>query len=168
MPTSDKLTLGEKLCYGCGDFACVLCWQTLRVFLPILYIDVFGIPAGAAGAGILFSRLLDGAVDPAVGIVITDGEHGSSAYSAGSAVMVPGFAVTAVDTTGCGDEFLAGLLHQVLRLRGDPGRLSRETLVAVCRYANAVGALNSLKHGASAAMPTGDEVKQFLASREGG
>jgi fructokinase len=101
-------------------------------------------------------------------VVITDGEHGSSAYSAKSSATVLGFAVTAVDTTGCGDAFLAGLLYEVLRLKDDPGRWSRETLVAVCRYANAVGALNSLKHGASAAMPTGDEVKQFLASREDG
>jgi GPH family glycoside/pentoside/hexuronide:cation symporter len=68
-PIPDKITLREKLCYGCGDFASVLYWQTFTVFLPIFYTDVFGISAAGAGAVILFSRLLDGAVDPVMGMV---------------------------------------------------------------------------------------------------
>jgi GPH family glycoside/pentoside/hexuronide:cation symporter len=69
MPAPDKLTLREKLCYGCGSFASVLYWQTFMFFLPIFYTDVFGISAAAAGAVMLFSRLLDGAVDPMVGMI---------------------------------------------------------------------------------------------------
>jgi len=69
MPTFEKLTLREKLCFGCGDFASVLYWQTFMVFLPIFYTDVFGISAAAAGGVILFSRLLDGVIDPVVGMI---------------------------------------------------------------------------------------------------
>ena len=69
MPTPTKLPFYEKLCYGFGDFASVLYWQTFMVFLPIFYTDVFGLSAATAGAVILFSRLLDGAIDPVVGMI---------------------------------------------------------------------------------------------------
>lgn len=69
MPNPGKIAFREKLCFGFGDFASVLYWQTFMVFLPIFYTDVFGITAAAAGAVILFSRLLDGAVDPVVGMI---------------------------------------------------------------------------------------------------
>lgn len=65
----ERLSLREKLCFGCGDFASVLYWQTFMVFLPIFYTDVYGISAAAAGSVILFSRLLDGGVDPVVGML---------------------------------------------------------------------------------------------------
>ncbi|MFA5057202.1 MAG: MFS transporter [Opitutaceae bacterium] len=69
MSTPEKLALREKLCYGCGDFASVLYWQTFTVFLPIFYTDVFGISAAAAGAVFLFSRIFDGVNDPVMGMI---------------------------------------------------------------------------------------------------
>lgn len=66
---SGRIPFWEKLSYGFGDFASVLYWQTFMVFLPIFYTDVFGITAAAAGGVILFSRMLDGAIDPVVGMI---------------------------------------------------------------------------------------------------
>jgi sugar/nucleoside kinase (ribokinase family) len=42
-------------------------------------------------------------------------------------------------------------------------RLSRARLSDILRYANAVGALTSLKAGVIPALPTAPEVKDFLA-----
>lgn len=64
-----KLSIREKAGYGCGDFASVLYWQTISVYLLYFYTDVFGITAAAAGTMIMISRLWDGVNDPMMGIV---------------------------------------------------------------------------------------------------
>jgi glycoside/pentoside/hexuronide:cation symporter, GPH family len=66
---TDRPDLREKLCYGFGDLASVLYWQTFMAFLLLFYTDVFGITAAAAGTMILVSRALDGVIDPVVGMV---------------------------------------------------------------------------------------------------
>jgi len=43
MTTPDKLPLREKFCYGFGDLASVLYWQTFMVYLSFFYTDVFGL-----------------------------------------------------------------------------------------------------------------------------
>ena len=43
--TPEKPPLREKLCYGFGDLASVLYWQTFMVYLTFFYTDVFGIAA---------------------------------------------------------------------------------------------------------------------------
>ncbi len=64
-----RLSIREKLGYGCGDFASVLYWQTISAYLLYFYTDVFGITAAAAGTMIMVSRLWDGVNDPLMGIV---------------------------------------------------------------------------------------------------
>lgn len=59
----------EKFCYGFGDFASVLYWQTFMVYLTFFYTDVFGLAAAAAGAMIGLSRGLDAFFDPVMGMV---------------------------------------------------------------------------------------------------
>ena len=46
---NQKLSFWEKAGYGCGDFASVLFWQTIMVYLFFFYTDVFGLTAAAAG-----------------------------------------------------------------------------------------------------------------------
>ena len=67
-PQPSKLGLGEKLAYGCGDFASCLYWRTFMVYLPFFYTDVFGISAAALGTMLLVSRIWDGINDPLIGI----------------------------------------------------------------------------------------------------
>jgi len=51
-------------------------------------------------------------------IVLTEGPHGATAYSAGRSLVVPARPARQVDATGAGDAFAAGLLHGLLA--GEP------------------------------------------------
>jgi fructokinase len=69
--------------------------------------------------------------------------------------------VAAVDTTGAGDGFMAGLLAGLLH---DPQALAEPSrLDGLCRFANAVGALTTQERGAIPALPTRAAVEAFLA-----
>ncbi len=63
-----KLSFWEKAGYGCGDFASVLFWQTIMVYLLFFYTDVFGLAAAAAGTMTAISRVLDAFFDVGVGM----------------------------------------------------------------------------------------------------
>lgn len=69
MNAQGGLRFREKLCYGVGDLASNLYWNTFALYLLYFYTDVFGIPAAAAGTLFLVARLLDGVIDPVVGLV---------------------------------------------------------------------------------------------------
>jgi fructokinase len=94
-------------------------------------------------------------------MAVTKGPHGCILMTPNLTVEVEGFAVKAIDTTGAGDGFTAGLLTQIMDCK-DPKALSAETLKAIGRRANAVGALATLKRGAIPALPTTAEVDAFL------
>lgn len=68
MGSDDKLSLREQLAYGCGDFACVLYWQTFSKYLPYYYTDVFGLSAATLGGLLLVTRIFAGMSDPVVGL----------------------------------------------------------------------------------------------------
>jgi fructokinase len=96
-------------------------------------------------------------------IVITGGPEGCLYLSAASEGHVPGFSVDAVDTTGAGDGFVAGILQGLVR---DPGIVRDETrLRTLCRFANAVAALATTERGAIPAMPTPDQVHRLLSAQ---
>jgi fructokinase len=98
-------------------------------------------------------------------IVITLGREGSYFYTDTAAGHVPGNALRAVDTTGAGDGFVAGLLSELLAY-SKPGEAyvfpGKAELEACCRVANAVGALATTKRGAIPALPTRRQVEDFL------
>lgn len=101
-------------------------------------------------------------------IVVTRGGDGAALYQRDSsgtieAADVPGFRIVAVDTTGAGDGFMAGLLVSVLEAGGIDGLAGR--LAEVGRFANAVGALACTQKGAIPALPTRAQVQAFLASQ---
>jgi len=50
------------------DFASVLFWQTIMVYLFFFYTDVFGLTAAAAGTMMGISRLLDALFDVGIGM----------------------------------------------------------------------------------------------------
>ncbi|HEY9752631.1 MAG TPA: carbohydrate kinase [Coleofasciculaceae cyanobacterium] len=97
------------------------------------------------------------------GVLVTAGENGCAYDMAGNHGHVPAFRVPVQDTTGAGDAFAAGLLHQ-LCLQGMQGLLYPGTVHGMVRYACAVGALTTTRPGAIAAQPTALEVDTFLAS----
>lgn len=74
-------------------------------------------------------------------VLVTDGEHGARAFTHGWEIAQGGFRVEAIDTTGCGDAFCAGVIHHLdergLSPLDDPGP---DELTELLLYAQAVGA----------------------------
>jgi fructokinase len=96
-------------------------------------------------------------------MVVTLGKEGCRYYTPGFKGVVEGIKAKAIDTTGAGDGFVAGLL---MGLSNHPESLVNETLMRnVCLYANAVGALTTTQLGAIPALPTAQEVSAFLNSK---
>lgn len=93
-------------------------------------------------------------------LVLSVGRAGCIVFTAEGEFRVPSFEVRAVDTTGAGDGFVAGLLAGLV---ADPDRLAdRDALFATCRFANAVGALTTTERGAIPALPRRDQVEALL------
>jgi sugar/nucleoside kinase (ribokinase family) len=95
-------------------------------------------------------------------VVVTRGSRGCYFQTSNSSGPVRGFRVRSVDTTGCGDGFLAGLLHGLGESDHVLGEIPVEILSSICRYANAVGALTAMKRGAMPALPYARKVRRFL------
>jgi fructokinase len=88
------------------------------------------------------------------GIFVTDGGNICEYDLAGELGQQLSFPVQSIDTTGAGDAFVAGLLHQLGR-----GETSGANIV---RYAAAAGALTTMQAGAIDAQPTDAEILSFL------
>jgi GPH family glycoside/pentoside/hexuronide:cation symporter len=65
---NQRLSFWEKAGYGCGDFASVLFWQTIMVYLFFFYTDVFGLAAAAAATMLAISRAADMFFDVGIGM----------------------------------------------------------------------------------------------------
>lgn len=94
-------------------------------------------------------------------IVVTRGADGSTMHLRdGRSFDHPGYVVDAVDTTGAGDSFVGALLTEILRQERDHGSLAQpETILP---FANAAGALTTLKRGAIMSMPSREDVLAFM------
>ena len=95
-------------------------------------------------------------------VVITLGAEGSYFQTHQGGGYVPPFIVKTVDAVGCGDAFVAALLVKVIEGNDWRDNLSMGKLGEALKYANAVGALTSLKRGAIPAMPTKEDVTKFM------
>ncbi len=69
MEQRKKLTLGTKIVYGLGDFACQLVWTFVGNYLTVYYTDVVGLAPAIAGAIMLIARIWDGVNDPMFGAI---------------------------------------------------------------------------------------------------
>ncbi len=99
------------------------------------------------------------------GVLVTDGENGCTYCLGENEGKLPSFSIPVVDTTGAGDSFLAGFVHQ-LRQYGIHSLRDAETAKRIVTYASAVGALTTIKAGAIASQPTAAEVEAFLATNQ--
>lgn len=98
------------------------------------------------------------------GVLVTAGERGCT-YSLGDySGEIPAFKIEVVETTGAGDSFVAGFLHQCAK-EGEKIFQSPEAAKNAVNYASVVGALTTTKPGAIAAQPTAQEVEAFLRLR---
>lgn len=87
--------------------------------------------------------------------LVTRGAEGCLVVTESMRLRVPAFAVTAVDPTGAGDAFVAGVAWGMAR---------RWDWEEVGRFANAVGALACCALGAQASLPSLAEVDALLAA----
>ncbi|XP_030537646.1 probable fructokinase-6, chloroplastic isoform X2 [Rhodamnia argentea] len=93
-------------------------------------------------------------------LLVTEGPDGCRYYTKDFSGRVKGLKVDAVDTTGAGDAFVAGILSQLavdLSLLREEDRL-RDAL----KFANACGALTVMERGAIPALPTREVVLDAL------
>ncbi|MGE5554386.1 MAG: PfkB family carbohydrate kinase [Betaproteobacteria bacterium] len=109
-------------------------------------------------------------------VLVTEGAAGCTVVGRNWAVTVDGFDVEAVDTTGAGDAFVAGVLAMLLERTSTGSSSARERVrpsdqltalspadwTEIARFANAVGALAVTRKGAIPALPTRKRVRQLL------
>ncbi|WP_088243220.1 carbohydrate kinase family protein [Calothrix rhizosoleniae] len=104
-------------------------------------------------------------IDGVEGVLVTDGEKGCAYCLSENEGKLPAFPMTVADTTGAGDSFSAGFIHQLLihgvKALGDP-QIAKQ----IVTYASAVGALTTIKPGAIASQPIAAEVEAFLAQHQ--
>jgi len=98
-------------------------------------------------------------------MAITKGPDGAILMTRKGEVEMPGFKVEAVDTTGAGDAFTAGLLTGLLAVDEPIADLSPAVLREIAKRANASGALTTQKRGGIPALPTSAEVDAFLIGK---
>ncbi len=102
-------------------------------------------------------------LDSLEGTLVTAGNQGCAYYLSENEGKIPAFSLDVVDTTGAGDGFVAGFIHQLrqygIRRLQQPGVAKQ-----IVTYASAVGALTATQVGAITAQPTADEVETFLGS----
>ncbi len=91
-------------------------------------------------------------------VCVTYGAKGAVIhFRDGARIAHPGYPVTAIDTTGAGDAFVAAMLVGILEDRHE----YHDRLPEILAFANAVGAMTCLKKGAIPSLPTMDEARAF-------
>ena len=90
----------------------------------------------------------------ATGIFVTDGGNICEYWLQGETGQQPAFSVNPVDTTGAGDAFVAGILHQL--------GAGTKSAAEIVRYAAAAGALTTQQPGAIDSQPTDAAILDFL------
>ncbi len=90
---------------------------------------------------------------------MTLGARGALVYCEGKFIELPAFAVPGGcrDTTGAGDAFHGGFIY---------GMLCGEDLAACMNLGNAVAALKCRSLGGRAALPTADELAEFISANQ--
>jgi fructokinase len=96
--------------------------------------------------------------------VATLGANGCAYCGSMGEGKVPGFPVRAVDTTGAGDAFVAGMLVGLLEASSTPRPNLPDAvrLEAILIFANAAAALSTLHHGGIPSLPSRRRVLAFL------
>ena len=97
-------------------------------------------------------------------VAITLGKDGVLVKKGSEHVIVPGFEVEAVDTTGAGDSFWGGFVGSLITSGKSIGELTMEDLSEFARYGNATASICVQRRGGIPAIPDNDEVWRVLKS----
>ena len=91
-------------------------------------------------------------------IVLKMGDQGCYLRTTGFSGIVSGYAVSnVVDTTGCGDNFVAGFISG----------LAKDLPAVECAHlANAAGAINATRLGSNGAVQSFDQLMDFISEQK--
>ena len=96
-------------------------------------------------------------------VLITLGKNGAMVSYKGACWRVPTFnSVKVLDTTGCGDSFMAATIAGLLD-GGGLASLSTSKLTDIVTFPNAAATIVGTRYGAANAMPRLREVDRFLS-----
>jgi sulfofructose kinase len=142
--------VGVKVCFdgnhprpGLAELLPLVNWLVVAEPFPEAYTGLSD-PQRAARA------LLEGGAEV---LVVTQGERGCQAWTAGEDFHTPAFPVQAMDTTGAGDAFHGAFLYGMLR---------DWALRHVVAFASAVAAINCQALGGRRGLPTLAQTEAFL------
>lgn len=100
-------------------------------------------------------------------LVVTLGKNGCLWYANGEFGKAEGFPVNAVDTVGAGDAFFGSVLSGLLRYDfSQLESMKASELYDVMRFANAVAAVSTTRHGGISSLPSRSEVSKFLGTED--
>ncbi|WP_334077147.1 carbohydrate kinase [Paenibacillus sanfengchensis] len=142
--------------------------QTIQTFLPKAHLlkiseDELGFITGIPDEEQALASLFTGDVQA---VIYTKGSQGADLILSQQRFKSDGFKVKAQDTTGAGDAFIGGFLHQLLERKATPQNLSSilsEEHAALLRFANACGAITTTGKGAIPSLPTVEQVEEIIA-----
>lgn len=95
-------------------------------------------------------------------VVITRGEKGCFSMVNKKYYRSNAYKQKAVDTTGAGDSFFAGILYKLIVLKKEIAELEEEEIKDMLDFANAVGSLVTTKKGAIPAIPSMQEISYCM------
>ncbi|MNJ42928.1 5-dehydro-2-deoxygluconokinase [compost metagenome] len=144
------------------------CRKTIQAFIPTAHIlkisedeldFITGIPSSEKAIAALFKGNVKA-------VVYTRGKNGADLYlSPEEKYQSQGFNVEVQDTTGAGDAFVGGLLYQLLDKKATQENLTellRRNHHEIMLFANATGAITTMKKGAIPALPNQMDVQRFI------
>ncbi len=67
---SQRISIGERFAYGCGDLGCNIIYSAMSAFLLFYYTNYAGVSVAAVGTIMFISRILDGFSDLAMGVIV--------------------------------------------------------------------------------------------------
>lgn len=95
-------------------------------------------------------------------VAVTRGHEGCAIYNGRDYLEIPAFRVPIIDTTGCGDAFVAATLMQFVNSENDVVDMDAVELERIFRFSNAAAALAATAEGAIPSLPALEEVEELL------
>jgi fructokinase len=99
-------------------------------------------------------------------VAVTRGPLGAAVYNGHYLLEFPAYRVPVIDTTGCGDAFVAATLVELLAAEADIADLDEQELRRIFGFASAAAALTATAEGAIPALPGREEVEELIAIGE--
>ncbi|WP_226528614.1 carbohydrate kinase family protein [Metabacillus niabensis] len=148
------------------------CQATIREFLPQAHLvkisdEELEFITGIKDEKEAIQSLFTGDVKA---VIYTKGAEGAILYVNEDSFSSTGYKVTVQDTTGAGDAFIGGFLYKLIEKNATISNLEsllKQEHEDILSYANASGALTTTGKGAISALPSKQEIYDFIEKQKG-